>query len=191
MAKSLDGMSNEELWELFPIIISEYNPQWKENYLTEKKVIENAVGLNNIVRISHYGSTSVPNLAAKPTVDILLEIKNSTNTDLLVNCMIKAGYIYSPQPKNAPPHMMFLKGYTSEGFKGQVYHVHVRYDGDHDELFFRDYLCTHPETAKEYVKLKLELKEKFEHNRDAYTDAKTDFIKKYTKLAKEEALKKV
>jgi len=36
--------------------------------------------------------------------------------------------------------MMFMKGYTSEGFQGQEYHVHVRYSGDWDELYFRDYL---------------------------------------------------
>jgi len=35
--------------------------------------------------------------------------------------------------------MMFMKGYTNEGFKGQVYHVHVRYSGDWDELYFKDF----------------------------------------------------
>jgi GrpB-like predicted nucleotidyltransferase (UPF0157 family) len=42
--------------------------------------------------------------------------------------------------------MMFMKGYTSKGFEGQVFHVHVRYRGDWDELYFRDYLINHPET---------------------------------------------
>ncbi|MFX4261478.1 GrpB family protein [Pelotomaculum propionicicum] len=81
---------------------------------------------------------------------------------------------------------LFMKGYTPEGFKGQVYHVHVRYSGDWDELYFRDYLISHPDVADEYGKLKLELKNRFEFDRDAYTDAKTDFIKKATRLAKEE-----
>ena len=44
----------------------------------------------------------------------------------------------------------------------------------------------HEEVAREYGKLKLELKEKYEHDRDGYTDAKSDFILKYTKRAKEE-----
>jgi len=80
MAKALEDMTNEELWKLFPIIISEHNPIWKENYLIEKAVIEESIGVHNIARISHYGSTAVPNLLAKPTIDILIEIKDDTDT---------------------------------------------------------------------------------------------------------------
>ena len=58
------------------------------------------------------------------------------------------------------------------------------YEGDHDELYFRDYLQEHPAVAKNYEQLKLSLWKQYEHNRDAYTDSKTDFIKKYTKEAK-------
>lgn len=57
--------------------------------------------------------------------------------------------------------------------------------GDNDELYFRDYLRDHPTVAKEYERVKMELWHKFEHNRDAYTDAKTDFVKTYTQCAKE------
>lgn len=186
MSKSLDEMINEELWKLFPIIICNHDPVWKENYLIEKAVIEKAIGIDNISRINHIGSTSVPDLVAKPTIDILVEIKDTADTEKLINNMREAGYIYSPQPDNPPPHMMYLKGYTTEGFKGQAYHVHVRYSGDWDELYFRDYLFSHPDVADEYGKLKLELKKKFEYNRDRYTNAKTDFIKKITKLARTE-----
>jgi GrpB-like predicted nucleotidyltransferase (UPF0157 family) len=98
--------------------------------------------------------------------------------------MTGAGYIYSRQPKNPPPHMMFLKGYTNEGFRGQAFHVHVRYSNDWDELYFRDYLCNHPEVAHEYGNLKLELKQKFEYDRMDTLKQKTCFIEKYTKLAK-------
>ena len=80
--------------------------------------------------------------------------------------------------------MMFMKGYTPQGFKGQVFHVHVRYNGDWDELYFRDYLLAYPEIADEYGKLKLELKKGYEHDRDGYTHAKTDFIKRITRLAR-------
>ncbi len=186
MTKSLDKMSNEELWRLFPIIICSHNPIWKENYVSEKTVIEKAVGIDNISRINHIGSTTVPDLVAKPTIDILVEIKDAADTEKLITNMKEAGYIYSPQPDNPAPHMMFMKGYTNEGFKGQAYHVHVRYSGDWDELYFKDYLLFHRDTAEEYGKLKLELKQKFEYNRDGYTNAKIDFIRKITKLARAE-----
>jgi GrpB-like predicted nucleotidyltransferase (UPF0157 family) len=186
MKKSLEEMTNEELWKLFPIIIAEPDPVWRQHYLNEKTCIEAKIGTPNIVRISHIGSTSVPNLPAKPTIDILLEIKDGTNLDQLMANLKELGYLYSPQPNRPPPHMMFMKGYTPEGFKGQVYHLHVRYGGDWDELYFRDYLISHSDAAKRYAGLKLDLKEKYEFDRDGYTDAKTGFIKNLTKLAREE-----
>ncbi len=60
---------------------------------------------------------------------------------------------------------------------------YVRYAGDNDELYFRDYMNEHPNVAKEYEALKLKLWKKYEHNRDAYTDAKTDFIHHWTQEA--------
>lgn len=186
MPKALENMTNEELWELFPIIISEHKAIWKENYLVEKAVIEEAIGNEAIARISHYGSTAVPNLLAKPTIDILVEVNNNTDNEKLISKMKSIGYIYSPQPKGPAPHMMFMKGYTPEGFKGQVYHIHIRYNGDWDELYFRDYLIAHPDAADRYGKLKINLLEKYKHDRDGYTFAKTGFIREITTLARQE-----
>ena len=81
--------------------------------------------------------------------------------------------------------MSFNKGYTENGFEEKIFHLHVRYAGDNDELYFRDYLREHPPLAKQYEELKLSLRKKFEHNRDAYTESKTKFISTYTQLAKQ------
>ena len=51
-------------------------------------------------------------------------------------------------------------------------------------MYFREYLIEYPELAKEYEELKLKLWKKYEHNRDAYTNAKTELVKKYTQKAK-------
>lgn len=177
-------MSNEELWELFPIILVEYKSEWQDNYRKEKSSLKQAIGIENIDRLNHIGSTAIPGLIAKPTIDILIEIKNDTDTRQLISNLEAAGYRYLEKPENPPPYMMFIKGYTPEGFKGQVFHVHVRYKGDWDELYFRDYLLTHPDIADEYGKLKIELQKKHKHNRDGYTVAKTDFIKRITNMAR-------
>lgn len=186
MSKELSDMTNEELWALFPIIIEEHNEIWKINYIKEKELIEKQIGKQMIKRINHYGSTSVPNLLAKPTIDILLEVSQDIEVNKLIEDMNKIGYGYSPQANNPAPHMMFLKGYTPEGFKGQVCHIHVRYSGDWDELYFRDYLIEHHEVAKAYGKHKMELMVRYQNDRDGYTKAKTDFIKTYTERAKKE-----
>lgn len=78
----------------------------------------------------------------------------------------------------------FNKGYTEKGFAERVFHLHLRYIGDNDELYFRDYLIEHTNIAIEYERMKLELWEKYEFNRDGYTNSKTDFIQKYTEKAK-------
>ena len=78
----------------------------------------------------------------------------------------------------------FNKGYTEKGFAERVFHLHLRYIGDNDELYFRDYLIEHTNIAIEYERMKLELWKKYEFNRDGYTNSKTDFIQKYTEKAK-------
>jgi GrpB-like predicted nucleotidyltransferase (UPF0157 family)/GNAT superfamily N-acetyltransferase len=184
--KTLEQMDRYELGRLFPIIITEYRPEWKDLYLSEKHAIAEAVGIENIIRINHIGSTSVPGLLAKPTIDILLEVTINIDKEDLIVRMVKLGFKYSRKPENPPPHMMFQKGYTETGFVGQAYHVHVRYPGDWNELYFRDYLLTHPDTAVQYGKLKLTLKMQYEYDREAYTEAKTTFIRTVTKQARED-----
>ena len=89
--------------------------------------------------------------------------------------------VYVEKPNDPPPHIVFYRGYTPEGFKGQTVHIHVRYAGDWDELYFRDYLLAHPETAAEYGVLKQKLKNDYEYDRDGYTEAKGEFIRRITK----------
>lgn len=185
MKKELEDMSAEELGLLFPIILCDYNEDWPVLYSKEESVIVQITG-NSIYKIQHIGSTSVQGMTAKPTIDILLEIRESADTEMLTENLIKAGYRYLKKPENPPPHMMFLKGYTDDGFVGQAFHLHIRYPGDWDETLFRDYLRIHKEVAEEYVKLKKELQKKYEHDRDRYTESKTEFIKKCNELARNE-----
>jgi len=179
----------ERLARLYPIILSEYNPAWPEWFAEEKANLERFIGTENIAGIHHFGSTSVPGLTAKPTVDILLEVADTVDIEELIAlmpmeyiCLRKEGNSLSEHDK-----IMIIKGYTDTGFADKVYHIHVRYPGDWDELHFRDYLIAHPEAAAEYAVLKRSLFEDYEHDRDGYTAAKGEFIKEITKKAKEKA----
>lgn len=186
MGKSLSEMSLDELWELFPIILKEHNPIWKDWYVQEEKLLNNIIGDQYIERINHIGSTSVYGLLAKPTIDILLEIKEASNLKFLMSVLEKNGYIFEKQPQKPAPHLMFMKGYTEKGFAEKVFHLHVRYIGDWNELYFRDFLRLHKDVAQEYSNLKMRLIDRYEHDRDGYTEAKTEFVNKYTKIAKME-----
>jgi len=185
--RTLADMTQEGRSRLFPVILCEYNPAWSEWFTEEKANLVRLIGDEHILRITHVGSTSVPGLLAKPTVDILIEIKADTGIEDLKAALPCSEYIQMPDSDNAdvpPLHLMFVKGYTRDGFAEKVYHIHVRYLGDWDEVHFRDYLVAHPEAAAAYAALKQVLKDRFEYDRDGYTEAKSEFIKAATKRAR-------
>ncbi len=178
-------MTDEERGKLYPIILSDYNPAWPQWYTEEKDRLIFLIGAEHIMRVTHIGSTAVPGMTAKPTVDILLEISENTDIERLIASLPEEEYICLRQqtiPTN--DRVLFLKGYTDCGFGERVYHIHVRGRGDWDEVRFRDYLITHPETAAAYAELKRELKERFLHDRDGYTSAKGAFIRAVTEQAR-------
>ena len=183
IAKPLSEMTLEELWQLFPIILSSHNPDWKNYYDEEKALLEKSFG-DLLVRIEHIGSTSVEGLIAKPTVDILLEVYSSAFPEAVRQAAERCGYTVMSE-KNAPEYRLDLcKGYTPQGFADKVFHLHIRHPGDWDEIVFRDFLRQNPAKADEYAKLKTVLQKRFEHNRDAYTEAKGDFIRACVKEAR-------
>lgn len=183
--KNLKEMTLEELWELFPIILKEHRAEYADWYEEEQQNLTKLLAEFEIQRINHIGSTSVEGLIAKPIVDILLELPEGYDLEKVTALLQKAGWILMIKDKEKQT-LDLNKGYTPAGFAEKVYHLHVRALGDWDELYFRDYLQKYPEAAWQYEELKLSLKEKYEHNRDAYTDAKTEFVEKYSQKAREE-----
>ena len=173
----------ERLGRLYPIMLEEHNPNSKACCYEEEKTFLQKVFGDKILRISHIGSTAVTGLIAKPTVDILLEIKENTDLTAITEVMLNDGYIVNTPEKDI---IVYLKGYTPQGFVGQAFHIHVRHSGDWDELYFRDYLIAHPEAARQYEALKLGLKDEYEFDRDGYTAAKGEFIERITTLARTE-----
>lgn len=181
MTKAIKDMSLEELWQLFPIILTPHQEIWKQWYQEEVSLLQQGLKDYPIVAISHIGSTSIPTIQAKPIIDILLEIPHTSFLTSYQAQMEALGYTCMSLEDT---RISFNKGYTEIGFAQRVFHLHLRYASDNDELYFRDYLLDHLEVAQAYEVLKLSLWEQYEHDRDAYTMAKTEFIQTYTKRAK-------
>lgn len=183
--KELSDMTLEELWQLFPIILKDYNQEYKEWYEIEKeRLLQN---FNDVIlRINHIGSTSVEGLISKPTVDILMEIRNDSDIDRVKEKLSSMGWLLMNGADKPKFRQTYNKGYTKYGFAEKVYHLHVRYLDDWNELYFRDYLREHKDVADEYAKLKLSLWKKYEHDRDGYTDAKSKFVLRMTEEARKE-----
>lgn len=181
MGKELSEMSLEELWELFPIRLVPHSDKWKHYYDEMVIFLNSILSEEPIERISHIGSTAIANIWAKDIVDILIEEPTDSDMEHTAKTMERNGFI---RMSTEAGRISLNYGYTKEGFAERVFHVHLRYSGDHDELYFRDYLNEHPQIAREYEEIKLRLWKQFEHDRDAYTNAKTAFIRTWTKEAK-------
>lgn len=184
MEEDLSKMKTEELGILFPILLLPHNSEWGKKYIFTKNQICQAFNNKQLVSIEHIGSTAIPGLLSKPTIDILLQIKPETCDQTIIERLNSLGFILIPKPENPPPHMLFVKGYTRNGFRGQAYHLHVRYPGDWDEIYFRDYLRSHPDIVKEYAQLKERLAVQHRNDREAYTEAKTSFVNRVNRLAR-------
>lgn len=180
MKKELTEMSLEELWQLFPIILTKPDKRWASWYKEEEKRIL-AIFSDTGVRINHIGSTAIHGIWAKPIIDILLELPNKDAMHRCKEDLVQLGYLCMNETEK---RQSWNLGYTKEGFACKVFHLHLCLQGDNDELYFRDYMNEHPQIAISYEKLKLQLGKEFEHNRDGYTSAKSEFVSKYTKLAK-------
>jgi len=183
MGKALSEMTLEELWELFPIFLVAHDDRWKDGFNEIEKTLTGLLSNQPVVRISHIGSTAIQGIWAKNIIDVMIEIPESSDMKDVARILEQNGFIIMSVEEN---RISLNKGYTENGFADKVYHIHLRYAGDNDELYFRDYLNEHPDVAKEYEALKLRLWKQYEHNRDAYTDAKTSFISKWTAEARKE-----
>jgi GrpB-like predicted nucleotidyltransferase (UPF0157 family) len=185
VAKDLDQLTGEELGQLFPIQIVEWRAEWLDLFNKESAHLLNILGEERALRIEHIGSTAVPGLAAKPTIDILIEIQPDEEAQADITALMQDhAYIHMREQQD---HLMFVKGYTPAGYKGQAYHIHMASKEQEEfweRLDFRDYLIAHPEAADAYAALKRKLAEDFHTDREAYTEAKTGFIRQYTDLAK-------
>lgn len=183
MQKRLEEMTLKELWQMFPIVLKPYNQQYACWYREMAEKLKAIFDGTDDVRIYHIGSTAIPGLLAKPIVDILMEFMPGRNLGWIKERLNAAGWFCTLESSK---RLSFNWGYTPDGFAECVYHLHVRYWGDHDALYFRDYLLAHPDTARKYGELKQKLAGPYKHDRDGYTRRKTDFVDKYTQEGKRE-----
>ncbi|MTI41117.1 GrpB family protein [Fulvivirga lutimaris] len=185
--KSLYDLTKEDWNTLFPVKLYDHNPEWKVIFKLEKEVILDKLG-DDVLRIEHFGSTSIPNIKAKPYIDIIIEIEKEKLFDEdIISKLSELEYTHFkvPEREGIDAYMSFGKGYNLEGENGQIFHIHMCPKDNYmwNQLDFRDYLIANPDRAKAYEKLKLELADKYVNDRGNYMLSKTDFIKETLALA--------
>ena len=171
------------------IAVVPYDPAWPRMFEEEKKHLLECLPQDLIRRIEHFGSTAISGLAAKPIVDVLVEVDSLEKTKARIAPTLEAqGYDYfwrATHGEDGPPFYAWFIKRNSAGVR--THHIHmVESDFEHwDRLLFRDYLIEHPETAKEYEILKYALARDYPNDRVAYTNGKTEFVVRATQVAKE------
>ena len=170
------------------VAIVPYDAAWPEEFLREKAHLLSCLPPDLITRIEHFGSTAVPGLAAKPIIDILVEVTDLEATrERIVPVLESQQYEYFWRPTHGddgPPfYAWFIKRNQATG--ARTHHIHM-VEGQFIEhwrrLLFRDYLVQHADVAKEYEALKLQLAATYPNDRIAYTRGKTEFIDRVTTL---------
>ncbi|GBE57503.1 dephospho-CoA kinase/protein folding accessory domain-containing protein [bacterium BMS3Abin01] len=164
------------------IVIFDYDPAWPESFRREKDHLVSCLPGDLIRRIEHFGSTAVPGMAAKPIVDMLVEVADLQATRARIAPVLEAqGYEYFWRPTHGddgPPfYAWFIKRDPQTG--ARTHHIHMvegHFTEHWDRLLFRDYLIEHPEVAREYGALKMRLASAWSRDRAAYTRGKTEFI---------------
>jgi GrpB-like predicted nucleotidyltransferase (UPF0157 family) len=171
------------------VSIVPYDPSWPRMFAEERDHLLGCLPGELIGRIEHFGSTAIPGLAAKPVVDMLVEVKSlEENKSRIVPVLEAQGYDYFWRPSHGddiPPFYAWFIKRDSAGVR--THHIHMlEKDFEHwERLLFRDYLIEHPKVAKEYETLKLQLAGEHSSDRVAYTEGKTDFVVRLTQVAKE------
>jgi len=189
MKKSLYELTKDDWNTLFPIELVEHNPNWKKIYEEEKQNILSSVGKEVILRIEHFGSSSIPKIKSKPYIDILIEIpKELLFNESVIKSFEGFGYSYFkvPERDNINAYMSFGKGYNLEGKKEQIFHIHMcpKENMMWNQIAFRDYLNSNDERARQYEELKIKLSTQYKNDRGAYMLGKTDFINRNIRIDK-------
>jgi GrpB-like predicted nucleotidyltransferase (UPF0157 family) len=157
------------------------SPLWSKAFVKESQQVARALG-ENLVNIHHIGSTAIPNIYAKPIIDMLVEVRSLESVDEGRTAIESLGY--EVLGEFGIPGRRFCRKDNAEGLR--THHIHIFLAGSAQverHLAFRDYLSTHPAMAQAYSDLKRSLAAKFPTDISGYMDGKDAFIQEMDRQA--------
>jgi GrpB-like predicted nucleotidyltransferase (UPF0157 family) len=158
-----------------------HNPQWRDAFEAEARHVAAALG-ENVSAIHHIGSTAIPNIYAKPVIDMLVEVGDIAGLDRQSSAMESLGYEVMGEFGIAGRR--YFRKETPEGIRTHQIHAFEAGSAEAERhLAFRDYMIAHPGDALMYSELKRRLAEEHPQNIDGYMDGKDAFIKEMDRRA--------
>jgi GrpB-like predicted nucleotidyltransferase (UPF0157 family) len=158
-----------------------HDPLWRDAFEAEAKQVAAALG-EKVVAVHHIGSTAIPNIYAKPVVDLLVEIGDITEVDNRSSAMESLGY--EVMGEYGIPGRRYFRKDNPEGIRTHNLHAFEAGSAEVERhLTFRDYMVAHPVDAQRYSALKRKLAEEHPQSMDGYMDGKDGFIKEMDRRA--------
>jgi len=168
------GLENGTV-RLFP-----HSKEWEAFYDRERDGLLAVLG-DHILTIQHIGSTAIPDMPAKPIIDIAASVESEDRVPSCIQPLASLGYEYKGE-YGLPGRHFFVKG------NPHTHYLHVVSSSSahwRSWLLFRDYLTSTPALAAEYAELKQRLALQHSSDRNAYTKAKGTFIERALREAEE------
>ena len=156
-----------------PIIIEPYNPTWPKTFEAERQLLLPILAPWLVGPIEHIGSTAVSGLPAKPVIDIMAPVRDLSSSKPAIEALLPLSYCYFDYKADVMHWLCKPSDFE------RTHHLHlvpIESDLWYERLAFRDYLRADEATRWAYMELKLKLATEFRDDREAYTDAKTEFI---------------
>lgn len=154
------------------VVVVPSQADWPVAFAKARTEILQALG-EIVYELHHIGSTAVPGLAAKPILDLLLEVTDLNELDAKTQMLLTLGY-HAKGENGIPGRRYFYKGDPSRTHHLHAFVVNAPLARQH--LLFRDFLRTNPAAASQYATLKLELASQFPEDNARYQAGKDAFI---------------
>ena len=170
MSKPLSEMTLEELWELFPILLTGHQDCWAQWYAEEAGILREILGPGVI--LSHVGSTAIEGIQAKPIIDIAVGVESMEGLPL--DRLLERGF--QERHNRFSSNLLYVLE-TEELVRTHQVHI-LEYDSLqwHNYVDLRDYMNAFPEKAREYEALKIRLQKECNNVQTAYTDGKQGYM---------------
>lgn len=152
-----------------------YNPLWLRAFEVERERLQSLVP-GAFIAVEHIGSTAVVGMPAKPVVDLMASVESMTAAESIAARICASGYTTSADFNAAH---LDRKWFMRSANGHRTHHLHVVEHNSklwHDHIRFRDALRAQPALANSYSALKHKLAEKHATDREAYTEAKAEFV---------------
>jgi GrpB-like predicted nucleotidyltransferase (UPF0157 family) len=158
------------------IELTAYDPNWRARFAEQQVRLDTILKPWLAGEIEHIGSTSVTGLRSKPIVDILAPVRSLTASRTAIPVLEKDGWLFWPDDPNQNYRLWFLRPRPD----ARTHHLQI-IQHDHRNLraliAFRDALRRDPKAREAYSSLKEDLSSKHPSDRNAYSNAKTEFVR--------------